>query len=60
MLEKLIARVNETNKELILGALEECETPEDINRVAEAYGIDISDAEMDYLLNRKQGETCSE
>ena len=52
MWDKIIARVNEANKDLIIGALEECETPEEINQVAQAYGVDISEAEMDFLLNR--------
>ena len=60
MFEKIFDHINEVNKDLILGALEECETPEDINRVAQAYNVEISDAEMAYLLNRKRSESCSD
>lgn len=56
MFEKLKERIDTAVQDIIFSQLKECDTPDEINRIAQEYNIEISDPEMNYLLDRKFNE----
>lgn len=56
MFDKLKERIDKAAQDIIFSQLKEANTPDEINRIAQEYNIEISEPEMNYLLDRKFNE----
>lgn len=56
MFEWLKERIDKAAQDVIYSQLKEANTPDEINRIAQEYNIEISEPEMNYLLDRKFNE----
>lgn len=56
MFDRLKARIDKAVQDVVYSQLKEATTPDEINRIAQEYNIEISEPEMNYLLDRKFNE----
>lgn len=53
MFEKLKDRIDKAAQDIIFAQLKEAGTPDEMNRIAQEYNIELSEPEINYLLDRK-------